>query len=356
MTQDRLKRPRGLTIIVILWFLFGLISVYSGYQVAITDANLLPYLSNPSIPAWLKFGLPAELALAAVTLCIGLLEFAMIPGLWMGKSYSYKIALAVPILVSILYVLRAGLYASAPAELGLGSDVSAVLDFAGIGVILLAVSWDYLRRTNVKRFLGVTKNDVMDQGPPSVTQTELEGYENKKEKGSFRVNKGLSTGGTTQYSMLFLNDRILFAKIGGQSEYAGFGAVIGVIVFIEVFGKIFSDDLLGWGVAGALGGLVGYSAPNILSRLQPKKRETHKSPDEKSVDEILGSDKNNFQILYQDISRIEMKKASPSSPKVGSISIEGKRNETFGIATNQKYEECEKIVKNSLSDKVLSTN
>ena len=159
VTKDSLKRPGILTGIAILWFIGGLINVYFGSQTLSSDLQALPYLSNPTIHEWFKFGVPAELALSVMTVCVGLLQFVIVFGFWKGKSFSYRIAFVIPVLLLAGTILGVGLYASAPAELGLNSNIASTSGFV-MSVFWLFIIWNWLRKKEVKRFLGVTKDDA----------------------------------------------------------------------------------------------------------------------------------------------------------------------------------------------------
>jgi len=154
--------------------------------------------------------------------------------------------------------------------------------------------------------------------------------------GSFRVNKIRWTGADIQYAILFLKDRMVFAKVGGQ----------------------FADFNIGGTVGGVVGGAVGAGVGSLIEkklRKSPsdKRDEKIKSFSEMPADEIIKLDKNNFEIFYKDTSKIEIKNPFKGVMGLGnwSLSIEGKRKEKFVIAPKQKVEECQKIVKKVLSDK-----
>jgi hypothetical protein len=84
------------------------------------DIEAFPYLCGPLIAhPWFNIRIPAELILAVFVLILGLIQLTTVPGLWIGKPYSYKPALGVPILLFIANLSSVVLYASAPAELGL---------------------------------------------------------------------------------------------------------------------------------------------------------------------------------------------------------------------------------------------
>lgn len=157
MSGAQLKRPIGLTPIALLWFFYGVVNVYFSCRGIIADIAVLPYLSNPSIPEWSKLGVPAELALSVLRLCLGLLQIVAFPGLWTGKRYSYKLALPVAILLVINSLAITGLYLSAPAELELRYYIGFSLLFLAIDAAWAIVYWRYRRKQDVKAFFGVTQ-------------------------------------------------------------------------------------------------------------------------------------------------------------------------------------------------------
>ena len=158
MNWEKVKRPTGLTIICIIWFIFGLVNVFSAFRTISQDVESLQYLSGYEIDPWFKFGVPVELALSVIVLCSGLLQIATVIGLWTGKKHSYNLALAIPIALVLVSLSSVVLYATAPSSLNLGyvavvSAVSAV--FATLWVI---VFWMYLRRPRLKAFLGLASS------------------------------------------------------------------------------------------------------------------------------------------------------------------------------------------------------
>ena len=167
------SRPTGLTIIAIFWFIFGLINVYVSFQTISLDLEVLPLLSDLSgAYAWLSFGVPAELILAVVVLCLGLVQIVTVPGLWTGKSYSYKLALIVPIVLVIVNVSSVGLYASAPAELALDFNIGTYAIGLIMGMFWVIVYWQYLGKPHVKAFLGVTQSELIVLEEPAISKEE----------------------------------------------------------------------------------------------------------------------------------------------------------------------------------------
>lgn len=147
------KRPTGLTIIAILWFLGGIYNLYMSSQVISDDLEVLPHLSDPWVAEWFKFGVPAELAISLLVFALGLIQLFTIIGLWTGKSWSYKLALAIPVLAVVSWISMAALYMSAPIELEIRESINwfAVL----FSIFWMIIYWSYLRQPHVKEYLGV---------------------------------------------------------------------------------------------------------------------------------------------------------------------------------------------------------
>jgi len=149
--------------------------------------------------------------------------------------------------------------------------------------------------------------------------------------GAFRVTKVKMFGGNVQYAALFLKDKVIFAKIGGQFSDPLWGALVGLTV------------------GGAVGAMVGQKiGQRTVTKKQEKKTDVLKNLSE---EKILKADKNNFEVLYSDVSNIEIKKSSTgiNGPRTGTLGL-GKNK--FDITFGQKYEDCEKIIKKVLGKKV----
>lgn len=147
------KRPTGLTVIAILWFLGGIYNLYMSSQYISDDLEALPHLSDPGVAEWFKFGVPAELAINLLVFALGLIQLFTIIGLWTGKSWSYKLALAIPVLAAVSWILMAGLYMSAPIELEIRESINWVA--VGASIFWAIIYWSYLRQPHVKEYLGV---------------------------------------------------------------------------------------------------------------------------------------------------------------------------------------------------------
>jgi ribosomal protein L40E len=160
---EKLPRSSGLSLIAVFWFIFGLINVYLAFQTISLDLEVLPYISDSGVHSWFSFGVPTELVLAILVLSLGLLQIVTVPGLWTGKPYSYKLALIVPIVLVIANVSSFGLYASAPAELDLGLNVTTILFPLVMSIVWVVIYWQYLGKPHVKAFLGVTQSQPIIQ-------------------------------------------------------------------------------------------------------------------------------------------------------------------------------------------------
>ena len=107
------------------------------------------------------------MVLSGIVLALGLVQIVTVFGLWTGKKYSYKLALAVPVVHVVLSVCFVVLYATAPAELGLISSVGSSVFGLAVGLTFLVVIWWYLRKPHVKAFLGVAETAKQPPPPPS---------------------------------------------------------------------------------------------------------------------------------------------------------------------------------------------
>ena len=156
MSEKIPKRPDGLTAIAILWFIAGLVNVYSAFQT-------ISYLSAPRlVPALLDLYLKAQFIygvqfwISVTILLLGIAQIITVLGLWAGKRYSYNLAYVLSAAFPIVNLSLAGLYASAPVWLDLRSNVTTPLIFAIVGMAWLVIYWWYLGKPHVKAYLGVT--------------------------------------------------------------------------------------------------------------------------------------------------------------------------------------------------------
>ena len=159
------KRPVGLTIIAVVWLIFGLYNIYSAFQTINVDVENLPFLSGYGVPEWFNMAIPAEMVLSIVALCLGLLQVVTVFGLLRGKKYSYKLGLGIPIALPIINVLFVALYLSAPAGVDLNFNSSIYGGLIGGGIFWAVIYWQYLRKPHVKAYLGIM--ETQSQTPKS---------------------------------------------------------------------------------------------------------------------------------------------------------------------------------------------
>lgn len=154
--------------------------------------------------------------------------------------------------------------------------------------------------------------------------------------GSFRINKIKWTGADVQYAILFLKDRMVFAKVGGQLADFNLAATVGGVT--------------GGAAGAAIGHLIGKKVRPASDERDEKVKAMNKMP----VDKILNLDKNNFEILYKDVTSVKLK--NPFNGVMGfgvwSLNVEGKKKDKFNIAPNQNFEECRKIFESAVPEKL----
>jgi hypothetical protein len=116
-------------------------------------------------------------------------------------------------------------------------------------------------------------------------------------------------------ALFFLKDRILIAKIGNCLEYTSFHYEANT----EKLDKMMEQLV------------------NISNK------------------ELLKENKANFEILYQDIRKIEMNNYIPlgfAEPRAGILILYTRRKLKFDIPLSQNFSNCRKIVNLALSDKL----
>ncbi|MBU7038463.1 MAG: hypothetical protein HXS52_11080 [Theionarchaea archaeon] len=153
MNDTRQKRPTGLSIVSVLWILWGVLNLFLVSLYVNADLSVMSSASYQTMHEWLRFALPAELALNLTAFAASLVMVFAGYGLLTGKSWSYKLTLAIVLVPIILNSLVIMLYLSAPTELNFSG--SAPVMRLPFGLIWVALLWIYLRRDNVKMFLGV---------------------------------------------------------------------------------------------------------------------------------------------------------------------------------------------------------
>jgi hypothetical protein len=193
-------------------------------------------------------------------------------------------------------------------------------------------------------------------------------------KGSFKAVEVFQFRRNIEYSFQFLKDRIVLINIGKDYRFTGGMSyrnyftmvVIYLLVFaIFMFVTALVKPIITINVAGAtlLSLLLAFASIAIYGRKVKNKPNRSINIEEllkdKSIDEIITLNKNNREILFQDISKIEI---NNYKIRRGIFSREGEvfittrnKREKFDIITNQNYENCRDIISTLLSDK-LTTN
>lgn len=151
------KRPMGLMIISILWGLGAIYNIIISLYGISVYLPVLPFLSDPLVLEWFKFGVPVALAINVLVFVLGIIQLFTIYGLLKGKSWSYYLALAIPILASGTSISTIILYMSAPAGLGIRESIDFVSALpAVLSIAFIVIYWIYLRKPHVKEYLRVT--------------------------------------------------------------------------------------------------------------------------------------------------------------------------------------------------------
>lgn len=166
------KRPTGLSFLCALWLLSSLVNIYLGTIRFNDDISSLYVLrtstaglNSTQIAAlnWLRTGLPIDSAFHLASIVLGSVALYAIYGLWIGKRWSYRLALVILSVVALDWILRTPFFSSAPPILGL-SDSIAFGQFVG-SLIILAIFWSYLRLYHVQRFLGLIPDEAAQSEP-----------------------------------------------------------------------------------------------------------------------------------------------------------------------------------------------
>ncbi len=165
-------------------------------------------------------------------------------------------------------------------------------------------------------------------------------------KGSIDVAKNNIWSGNIKYQALFLADRLLFLKNGGQiGELVSTGVTVaGMIVLAQVGGSLYG--LFGAMIGGGLGTAIGSLTGMMLAKKIKNREHTLNDLVNKSVEEAIKADKANFEIPYSEITKIKVSKSKSSIYvyRKGVLNIEGKKNLQFDIIDKQKNEDIESLI------------
>lgn len=161
-------------------------------------------------------------------------------------------------------------------------------------------------------------------------------------RGSFAVTKVRLTHTNINYLMLFTNDRVIFVKVARRNLRL-------------VAGETGLALLLGSAAEG-LTGAHATPAPSMAPLPAGEAAERTNALSSISADDLIGTDKDNFGLLYRHISRIRMKKSTighiGARSGVIDLNILGKKRATFDIVKGQDYEQCRSVVAAVMSDKL----
>jgi hypothetical protein len=157
--QPVTKRPLGLIIMSVLWFLGGLLNINDGYTTLLVDLEMMEaeyfgYGFTSSERAWLAGVIPMEAAIMAAVMLVGIIQFATIAGFLTRRRWSYWLGMAIPIMSIITSVAQALLVLTAPQ-----GYLSVNFMGIGSGVFFAIIFISYLKQPNVRQWLRVDKSN-----------------------------------------------------------------------------------------------------------------------------------------------------------------------------------------------------
>jgi hypothetical protein len=148
-----IRRPAGITVIAVIWALGGLINIGGGLLSLSGDIEGLSLLNGSGLDPWFNFAIPIELIISIIIMMVGLMQLIGVAGLWSGKKYAYKIALALPIMSIITNLSLAILYSSAPTAIEY--IFSNIIYGVGGAIFWLVIYFAYFNKQHVKIWLKV---------------------------------------------------------------------------------------------------------------------------------------------------------------------------------------------------------
>lgn len=159
-------------------------------------------------------------------------------------------------------------------------------------------------------------------------------------RGSFTVRKKSALTSNIDYKILFLDDRLLFVKIGEQVIL-----LVGFIIFVAV---VVSCTML-FGIIGALvsgfigGGLCGLMIALLFKNQQKKAGHLISNiSNYASAEDVIRADKKNFSILFSEISDIQVQQTTTGLH--GILLISADKNYKFDIIDQKLLTELEDLV------------
>jgi len=156
-TQPSIRRPRGLTIMSVLWIFGGLYNFFVGLSGFVTDLSVFLelqsgyQLGDQGADVWASWAVPTETTLMAIIVVLGVLQFATAYGFWTRKNWSYKWGITIPLLIVAINWFLVALALSAPPSLSIMVNFTIPFLNAVFAVIYIL----YLRKPYVKDYLCV---------------------------------------------------------------------------------------------------------------------------------------------------------------------------------------------------------
>ena len=151
---SEIKRPLGITIICVLWFLGGVYNLFVGLDALRSNIMLMsqpPHIADPSLRDFLSWAVPIETVVNAVVAAIGIMQFATIYGFLRRKTWSYGSGIAIPIALVItnwstfiLHFLSSYVVDVVPHAIG-----------PFFSIVLAVIYVAYLKQSRVKEYLRV---------------------------------------------------------------------------------------------------------------------------------------------------------------------------------------------------------
>jgi predicted transcriptional regulator len=185
-SSEARKRPSGIIVIAVLWVLTSLYVMYWGIDTILLDLSYDPNASellelSTYAREWLGFGVPTDLMLCFCLVAVSVLIVFTAYGLYTAKSWSYKSALAIPVIATLVHGSTAIFYASAPAELGFSYDLPLHSALTLINLGWMFVTMTYLRKPDVRQYIvRVPLKPVLSMPHASHTSTPRLGAQEEK--------------------------------------------------------------------------------------------------------------------------------------------------------------------------------
>jgi hypothetical protein len=159
-------------------------------------------------------------------------------------------------------------------------------------------------------------------------------------QGMFRVNQNSALSFNIQYAVCFMQDKLLFVKIGGELV-DGKRAVAGVAL------------------GGIIGAVIGARMDEKAARRDSQKGLILQRLRELSNEQLLTLHKHNFEVGYDCISRVSLTKSDYNmlymQPRSGILTLEitNQKRKKFDISAKDRIEECWNTLHQFLPEKLV---